>query len=301
MLGGGVVLLLRNREAQLAETTHDPCEALKGVSPSAYEACTAALGVGGAVLNILKGTVNYGAADAGGKWDKENIALNGGVEIPLDKTLKQRVMGYSSTSGQLATVFSPLGGSALKYKNGGVPFKGFPGWELCAPGTHDLFNGTAQDVKLQASSGFDDDADYAGKPLVRSLQLTGHPGDAFTFKRLRWPNGRNAPPVLDGYYVGGVQVPVCQGGQVIERNYIREWRNPTTGKREVQYRCAAPGKSYQDVWGGGPGNTLPNGDFGDFGQYTDGAHEQISPTDHPGYHLVPATPLVPAHWERDHA
>lgn len=106
-----------------AATQGIPAELCKqGVS---YRACQAAGGLWDALSSFVSGP-DWAAMDA------DNIKLNGEVELALgplgDRTVEP------------VTRSAALHGTVLRFKNGGVPFKGFPGWEKCAAGTHNMLS-----------------------------------------------------------------------------------------------------------------------------------------------------------------
>jgi hypothetical protein len=148
--GAGVAFVWwRNRQAadtrMPGEDEDSKVEGVKGLACAGLsaaslgfispEACQAGISAGGKLLDVI-GTLNDNTKEAEeriARFDAENVALNGEVEI---------VNGVPQLAGSTATRTAtwprPTTGSALRFANGCEPFAGAPGWNKCAPGTHDM-------------------------------------------------------------------------------------------------------------------------------------------------------------------
>ena len=210
LLIGGVLIgamELRRRAAATAggaaPPTGSPCDKLQAFGPYAYAYCKAGEAVKGIGEKIWGGIDHPGESS---EDDANNIALNGGVDLPLTAEVLARtaqVQNNTSSAG------GPLlfRGSAIRYKNGGVPFNGFPGYEKCAPGTKNMRRGAyvtsmvgrfpqwdaasrtvtfaafAQNQATVSHGGslLGTDTDGVNAAWSSSLALSGHLGDPFTF------------------------------------------------------------------------------------------------------------------------
>lgn len=243
-VGGAVIgaVVWRNRQAktEAPSATDGLCAAASKLGLP-REACEAGVGIIGTIGNALGGllSADWAARDA------ENKRLNGEVEIPLDAELVKRSIQYS----QIANSQPGLKGSVIRFKNGGVPFRGAPGWEKCAPGTHSMilrgntsggdlvllpwwWEGKASGTKAPDPQRYRN-GEWFSADLLRSYAFSGHPLDPFT-----------RGPLADGsYFVAGRRTAPCAAGQVIEPAYIFA-PSPTS----VQYRCAPPGRTFREVW-----------------------------------------------------
>lgn len=163
--GVGVVLIARQAAAKKSGGS-SACDAIctaaaaQGVpvdackDGAAYQACQAANGVWDWLSNVFSGP-------DWAKMDADNLKLNGAIELPLGPLGDRTVNPITRGAG--------LHGTVLRFKNGGVPFKGFPGWEKCAKGTHDMLEGGTLLV-LDPSTG-------KWSQLVASAAFTGGIGD----------------------------------------------------------------------------------------------------------------------------
>jgi hypothetical protein len=227
------------------------CDKVQAFGPYAYAWCK----VGEVVNPIVGGILGLGDEQ---KYDAENIKLNGAVTVPLDKALKGR-----ATCPEVANVRTMFLGSALQFANGGVPFEGLPGWELCAPGTHSMWTHCGNGIEFVVQRNFNAAYPYTGTARTKYQQsgglfgsgshddvashlfLSGHLGDPFTFQ---------AGP--DTYYLAGRKVTLtCPPGQVVDPANIISALDTRTNVRTVIARCGAPGANMNP----GPANSRTPG------------------------------------------
>lgn len=133
----GGVLIVRAKASASSGSGSSACDAICTAAASqgvpidackdgaAYQACKAGSG-------ILDWLSNAFSGPDWAKMDAENIKLNGAIELPLGPLAGRTV--------QLASRLPAMHGTVLRFANGGVPFKGFPGWEKCKPGTHNMLS-----------------------------------------------------------------------------------------------------------------------------------------------------------------
>lgn len=140
LAAGGVGVLYVLKKQQEQAQAKSACQELCGSDA----ACAAACGVAGLGLDALGGLLHEGRPNSQVLSDeaKENDALNGAIKTPLSK-LDPSTMNLKDPNQNGPDVIEALpfglGGNALEYENGCVPFWGAVGWEKCAKGTHDMF------------------------------------------------------------------------------------------------------------------------------------------------------------------
>ena len=184
---GGVVLFVRSRQKTTSDGNGGACDALcaaaasQGIPESAckeglmYRACKAA----GGVLEWIEGP-DWAAMDA------QNKALNGDVELELGPLGGRTVNPITRNPA--------LHGTVLRFKNGGVPFAGAPGWEKCAPGTQNMYEGGG--VTLDIATG-------KWTPTVMSAAFSGATGDPTSVGPFTADRKLTLPPVVGGGSVAG--------------------------------------------------------------------------------------------------
>lgn len=197
--GVGAVLYARSKAAA-STSGSSPCDAICEAAASqgipvdackdgaAYQACKAGLGIWNDISEWFNGP-DWEAMDA------QNKKLNGEVELALGPLAGRTVAAINRMPAMHGTV--------LRFKNGGVPFKGFPGWELCAPGTLDMFatSGTSGCLVLDMATG-------QWVPLDPSAAFTGRTGDPTSGGPFTADHTVTLPTVVGGATLpGGMKVP----------------------------------------------------------------------------------------------
>lgn len=263
----------------------DPCEGI--TNPYGYAVCKGA----GIVNSFLDGLANWDKAA-----DAKNRELNGAVKVPLAERLKKASICPGTTAG--SPTRPAIWGTVVEFENGCQPFDGAPGWSKCKPGTTSMVTANCgSDMKGPALAPTVEARTAAGNVnIYPSASLSGRPGDAFT-------SGPYVNPTTgEGWsWVLGQEIK-CPSGQVADQDSIAFVRDHVTGKTSAIAKCHKPGEpvSFGSAANTYTGTIKPTPPLaGDPG----GPHEQVAITDssHPGFHFVPATPTVPAHWERDMA
>lgn len=146
---GAAFVWWRNRQAELAAAEAEADDGAKvdgvkgiacaGLSAASLgfispEACQAGISAGGKVLDVISGLNDKTAQneEEAKRRDARNLELNGEIDLPM-----------SNMSGQGIT---PFQGSALRFKNGCVPFARAPGFEKCAPGTESMWRADTREA-----------------------------------------------------------------------------------------------------------------------------------------------------------
>lgn len=134
-LGVGALVVVRSRKAAASSGDSSACDAICDAAASqgvpadlckqgvTYQLCKASGGLLGDLIGAFSGR-DWAADDA------ENKKLNGEVELVLGPLADRTIIPTTRAPG--------LHGTVLRFKSGAVPFRGWPGWEKCAPGTHDM-------------------------------------------------------------------------------------------------------------------------------------------------------------------
>lgn len=133
--------------------------------PGGHAVCVAACNVGGGVLGDVAGLFHTGRPNSQVLADEaaENDKLNGPIKTPthkLDPKPTQlgaaRQIAPQDLGMKLLLSLDPpealpfgLGGNAIEYENGCVPFWGAEGWSKCAQGTHNMFGEENRDLNEQ--------------------------------------------------------------------------------------------------------------------------------------------------------
>lgn len=134
-LGLGVVWLRSRQAKQEVGDKPNPCEGLSALGVP-KGACDALLPLASQVLGAVGDALFTTSADIKER-DAKNRELNGGaVDVPMTKAVQK----IAWVAPSVHNVGSALRGSALRFANGCVPFKGTLGWAKCAEGTHDMRN-----------------------------------------------------------------------------------------------------------------------------------------------------------------
>lgn len=269
---GATVIAIRNEKAKQADGSN--CGAVQALAaatigflipPEACGAIDAALGVGGQVI----GSVLDGLKGEATK-DRENRALNGEIELELTAECKSIAFTLDISGTEARPL---LGGSVLRFKNGGVPFAGHPDFAKCAAGTHDMTMGLATKSATGSRGGhvvWGFIARTPGKLPTRSQvgalvrggdshaldafiaqgvtierMLTAGPGDPTTSKELGIVAGKKW---------------ACPSGQVVlSIASVVDHRGGNEVGRAIQVVCGTPGTSAPPPPVAGSGTQIPVG------------------------------------------
>lgn len=209
-------------------------------------------GVWGPVFGAISGFVCENDLNHNGvlKWlgldgrdskeiDADNKAKNGEVELELGALARRNICRSTDVRTQKYDLRS-LRGTVLRFKNGCVPFKGFPGWEKCAAGTTSNTADGCADPKRYGWGRIGGDGkcapnDGCGKLYDgrgASQAFTGDQGDPFTAGPFwageqitsldefdQFPFPLPIPPGGSGWYHAGYPLTCPQGyvlGQVTD-------------------------------------------------------------------------------------
>lgn len=246
VVGGAAFVAYRNQKAQAQNTS--ACGSVQALAAAAFgfyippEACPAidkGLGLVGEVLGNTERAK-----------DDENKRLNGEVDIALDAATKRIALAVYPKKGatnagkglSLPDSFSTgpmLLGTVLRFKNGGVPFKGHPDFAKCVPGTNDMGAPGATQTMILATPGRVPTAPVfakAGPELAAYFRneatyrdmLTARPGDPTTSVALGIVAGKKY---------------ACPSGQVlIAASPVTDHTSDVLG-RAILARCGVSGTS----------------------------------------------------------
>jgi len=286
-VGGLGVLLLRQR---LAAQTSSSCATIQqmGASVGFYVPASVCGPIDAALEWVKDKLKGWDAKDA------ENRQLNGGIELELDPRLARGAVALEVTPGSggmgrpqgidhMAKMVPQLKGKSLRMKNGCVPFRGAPGWERCAEGTHDMGphrvgiklakpeGRIPRPSEVQALEG-KSEAERAQMMFATtsvSAVLTGQPTDPTTALHAK---------IGGTYWLAGEPV-ACEGGTT--PTGATDHRG---GKTKAVVLCGLPPPQFE-----------PRQEGGQSTQTTYDAPPGLPP---PGFVWVPASGDVPGHWAR---
>lgn len=292
VVGGAIFVAVRNErakqpEAGLCESAQPIAAALGYYIPG--QAC--------GVINAAADVVLSGLAEQEAAADAKNRQLNGEIDVPLDAATKSIAIrfiqpsvagggaGGSSLGSFGASVVKGkfggriermLRGTVLRFKNGGVPFKGHPDFAKCVPGTIDMAN---------ASAGAEFHVLVTPGRVPSPGELASHEAGKYMRNRARFEDmftGLSSDPTTSKELgiVAGKKWPCPPGQVVLSIAAVRDQRTDAGGT-SIQVTCGAAGTTPPQappVVGGGTSTPVAPG---------------------PNYEWV-ATP-APGHWQRKRA